>query len=391
MGAAAALLDNGAVLVWGLNSTFNIPNAPNAIAPIYVRCGAADAAHCAGGRLNGASKITVGFSHYLILLDDGTVLAWGTNNNGNLGNDEPSVSSALPVQVSGLTAGSGVIAIAAGQNHSLALKSDGTVVAWGNNQVGQIGDDTTALKATPVAVLCRPGDAPGSPFCTSGSPGALQGVIAVSAGNGLSLALLSDHTVLAWGGNSSGQIGDGTATQRRRPVNVCAVGASVPCQVANGNVLQGVAKIAGSSLATSGYALMNDGSLLAWGSNSNGQLGDGATASRSKPAAVSGFGAGSGITTISAGDAHALAQMSDGTARAWGSNTNGQLGNGSISASTAPVAPSGLGAGSGVIALASRGQFTLALRADGTVLAWGSNSNGQLGDGTLTNPTHRSR
>jgi alpha-tubulin suppressor-like RCC1 family protein len=379
--AAMVLLDDGRVLNWGINSRFN--NAANAITPAFVACGAADAGHCTGGRITGATQIAQGFSHGLVLLDDGAVLAWGTNNNGNLGNNQPGVPSALPVQVSGLVSGSGVVAITAGSNHSFALKSDGTVLGWGVNGGGQLGDDSTTLRAVPVPVLCRPDDLPGSTFCSNGN--VLQGVVAVSASNAISIALMADQTLLAWGGNTSGQVGDGTTTQRKRPVNVCAVGATAPCQVANGNILQGVANLAVSSLSAAGYALMPDGSLLAWGNNGNGQLGDGTTSSRSTPVLVTGLGAGSGVVAISAGDAHAVALISDGTARAWGSNGNGQLGNGAISAKTTPVATSGLGSGSGVIAVASRAQFTLALRSDGTVVAWGSNANGQLGDGTTDN------
>ena len=378
--ASMALLDNGSVLIWGINSRFNNPTQSNT--PVYVVCGAADAAHCAGGRITGATQISVGFSHAMVLLDDGAVLAWGTNNNGNLGNSQSGIPSPLPVQVSGLSAGSGVVAIAAGFNYSFSLKANGTVMAWGANN-GALGNDSTAASPVPVSVVCRQGDAPGSTFCSAAN--VLQGAIAVSTGNGTALALMNDHTVLAWGPNTFGQVGDGTTTQRRRPVNVCATGATMPCQPASGNILQNVTSLAGSSLTSAGYALLFDGSLLSWGNNSNGQLGDGTTTPRTIPGPVSGFGAGSGIGAISAGDVHAVATLSDGFARSWGNNASGQLGNGSISANPSPVPAAGLGAGSGVIALASRGQFTLALKADGKVLAWGNNSNGQLGIGTLLN------
>jgi alpha-tubulin suppressor-like RCC1 family protein len=381
-GIAIALLDNGTVLTWGLQSRFS--NANPSSTPVYVPCGVADAAHCSAGVLTNVIQVAASFSHELVLLDDGTVLAWGTNNNGNLGNNQPGISSAFPVQVIGLSSGSGVTAITAGQNSSYAIKSDGTVLAWGVNGGGALGDGTTTARSTPVPVLCRTGDAPGSAFCSSS--GLLKGVSALSAGNAIAFGLLSDNTVVAWGTNTLGQLGDGTTTNRSRPVNVCAVGATAPCSVANGNILQGVSKMFGTSLSSSGYALKSDGTVLAWGSNSNGQLGDGTTTSSTTPLPVSGLGVASGVVVaISAGDFHGVALRSDGTTLTWGSNASGQLGNGTIFASTVPVQTFGLGSGSGVIALASRAQFSLALRSDGSVLAWGSNINGQLGDGTNTN------
>jgi alpha-tubulin suppressor-like RCC1 family protein len=378
---ALALLDNGAVLTWGNNSRFNNTNA--SITPVYVPCGVADVAHCSGGVLTKASQIAAGFSHDLVLLDDGTVLAWGTNNNGNLGNNQPGVPSATPVQVSGLSSGSNVAAITAGQNFSFALKSDGTVLAWGANAQGQLGDGSATSRSTPVHVVCRGGDTPGSDFCSSA--GYLQGVSALAAGNASSFAVLNDSTVLSWGSNAAGQLGDGTTIIHSTPNNVCAAGATAPCSIANGNVLHDVSKIFGTSLSSSAYALKSDGMLLAWGSNSIGQLGDGTTTPSTTPAQVSGLGSGSEVTAISAGDLHCLALKSDGTALAWGNNASGQLGNGTIFATALPVQTSGLGTASGVVALASRAQFTLALRSDGTVLAWGSNGSGQLGDGTLNN------
>ena len=135
-------------------------------------------------------------SHSLALKSDGTVVAWGDNSSGQLG-DGTTTNHTTPVAVPGLT---GVVAIAA-YSHSLALKSDGTVVAWGGNYSGQLGDGTTSSRYNPLAV-----------------PG-LTGVVAVAAA-GHSLVLKSDGTVVAWGSNYAGQLGDGTTTQRTSPVAV---------------------------------------------------------------------------------------------------------------------------------------------------------------------------
>jgi alpha-tubulin suppressor-like RCC1 family protein len=377
--AAMALLDNGRVLIWGNNSMFNNPQ--NSITPVYVVCGvaSADAAHCSGDVLTHVSEIAAGFSHELVLLDDGAVLAWGTDNNGNLGDGDGVKASMKPVQVSGLMSGSGVKAITAGQNYSFALKSDGSVVAWGLNRDSQLGDGTVNTpQFSPVPVVCRQGDAPGSAFCSG--LGYLQGVKELAASQGNSFALLSDGSLLSWGLNTNGQLGDGTMNPRNRPGNVCAVGATGSC---DNNVLSGVSKSFGSSVSLSAYAIKIDGTVLAWGSNSNGQLGDGKTSQRTTPAQVSGLGPGSGAVEIAAGDLHALVRKSNGTVLSWGNNGSGQLGNGTIFASATPVRT--FASGLGVIALASRGQTTLALRSDGSVLAWGGNGNGQLGNDSADN------
>jgi alpha-tubulin suppressor-like RCC1 family protein len=378
-GNSLAVLDNGAVLAWGFNSKFN--SSATSFTPVYVVCGAAAGADCAGGLLTNATQVSAGFSHSMVLLNDGTVLAWGTNNNGNLGNNIPGTSSSIPVQVSGLGIGSGVTAISAGQNFSLALKSNGMVVAWGSNSGGKLGDGTNTNRAAPVGVLCGV-EANDTQHCTA--DGHLKGVSQVAAGQS-GYAVVNDGTLLAWGTNSTGQLGDGTTTNRSTPVYVCAVGTLSSCSLATGNTLQNVVTTFGSSLSNSGYAVQSDGTLLAWGINANGQLGDGSRTQRNVPVQISGLGGSSGVIAVGAGDLHALAIKGDGTLYSWGNNSSGQLGNGTIFAQVEPVQTFGLGSGSGVIAISARAQFTLALKSDGTVLAWGNNGNGQLGDGTFDN------
>ena len=150
------------------------------------------------GYLNSITAIMGGESHNFALKSDGTVWAWGWNSMGQLG-DGTFTDRYTPVQVSGL---SSVIALGGRGYHSLALRSDGTVWAWGFNSSGQLGDGTTTNRNVPVLV------------------DGLDDVIAVTGGGFFSLALLPDHTLMAWGENEYGQLGDGTNTFSLSPVPV---------------------------------------------------------------------------------------------------------------------------------------------------------------------------
>jgi len=326
--------------------------------------------------------IAVGAYHSIALRSNGTVWAWGHNDWGRLGNGTNIISSDVPVPVSNLT---GVTAVAASYGHSLALKSDGTVWAWGRNFEGQLGNGTSTNSNVPVQVSN------------------LTGVIAVAAGGGHSLALKSDGAVWAWGQNDSGQLGNGTSTNSNVPVQVSnltgviAVAAGgghslalksdgtvwawgqnvfVPVQVSNLTGVVGIADGWGHSLA-----LKSDGTVWAWGQNDSGELGNGTFVSSNVPVQVSNLTSVVGIAT---GGYHSLARKSDGTVWAWGRNTYGELGNGTnIINSNVPVQVSGL---TGAVAVAGGlYSLSLALKSDGTVWAWGGNDYGQLGNGTTVN------
>jgi alpha-tubulin suppressor-like RCC1 family protein len=259
-------------------------------------------------------------------------------------NDSPN-----PVPVPGLD---GVIAVAAGGGHTVALKSDGTVVAWGLNQSGQLGDGTTTDRRM------------------AGPVSGLSGIVAIAAGDAYTLALKNDGGVWAWGYNYSGQLGSGTTNNSPIPVSV---------KLPDGTPLTGVMALA----AGSGHsvALRNDGSVWTWGANHNGQLGDGTTVTRLTPVQVAGL---AGVMAVAAGMEHTVALKSDGSVWLWGNNQNGMLGNGVYSLGMAnqvqPV-PAKLPNGSqlrGIVAIAAGARHTLALSGDHTVWAWGYNR-GQMG------------
>jgi len=250
--------------------------------------------------LTGIVAIAAGANHSLALKSDGSVWAWGDNNYGQLGDGSVTYRKA-PVAVSGLGAGSMVTALSAGRYHSLALKSDGTVWAWGDNYYGQLGDGTNIQRKTPVKVT------------------GLAGVKAIDAGDYHSLAIkTADGTVWGWGDNYYGQMGDGTVTQRNVPVQVPGLTAIL-------------------AVSAGGYhslALKPDNTVLAWGGNSNGQLGDGTVSNRTAPVPVAGL---AGVVSVAAGQSHSMALKSDGSLQVWGLNQMSQLGTGDADGPNVPT------------------------------------------------------
>ncbi|MFC5407479.1 RCC1 domain-containing protein [Cohnella soli] len=290
--------------------------------------------------LDVAKTVSAGEFHSLALKTNGTVLSWGYNAYGQLG-DGTTTNRSSAVKVVGL---SNVKQIASGYYHNLALKSDGTVWSWGYNNSGQLGDHSLVNRSVPVQV------------------DALTGVIAIAAGGYHSLALKSDGTVWAWGSNPFGQLGDGTTIDRLTPVQVSAL-----------SNVTGVSGGLGHSLA-----VKNDGTVWSWGLNGNGQLGDGTTGSASTPVQVSSLG---GVTQVAAGGYHSVALKADKTVWSWGANDVGQLGDGTTTQRLTRVQVSGLTAN----AIAAGKQHNMAIMNDYRAVSWGKNDYGQLGNNSLIN------
>ncbi len=312
------------------------------------------------------SKVSIGGGHTVVLKGDGTVWASGYNWYGQLG-DGTNTTRTSPVQVIGAAGGTsvltGITSIAAGDNHTLALKNDGTVWAWGVNSSGELGDTTTNHRYFPVQVF----DGSGVSY--------LSGVTAIYAGASHNFVKKSDGTVWTWGYNWNGQLGDGSYTNRAVPVQVKAVNGS--------GFLTGISTIFPGPNCT--FALNPDGSVLAWGYNAYGQLGDGTTTQRNTPVLAVNI---SNVVSLASGTNHTLAVKSDGTVWAWGYNGYGQLGDGTTANKTTPVQVRGIGGTgylTGVVSVAAGPHYSIALKSDGTVYAWGRNDNwAQLGDGTAT-------
>ena len=297
--------------------------------------------------ISGVAGIAAGYAHSLALKTDGTVLSWGDNSVGQLGQIPPAYW--CPEPIAGL---SGILQIAAGFEHSLAVKSDGSVWSWGWNFRGQLGDGTTTDRPAPVQVT------------------GLTSITAVAAGRAHSVALRNDGTVWAWGLNTSGQLGDGTTTQRTSAVQV--TGLSGITAIACGNAFS--------------LALKSDGTVWTWGQNVYGQLGDGTTIDRLSPVQVPST---TGVAKIAAGGWHSMAVKTDGTLWVWGDNYYGQLGDGnsfldSSGAEVIRVSPYLVSSLSGIVGVAGASGFSMALKSDGTVSVWGDNSSGQFADGRST-------
>ena len=328
------------VMAWGDNAHGQLGNGSTTDSHVPV---------AVSGLGGGVTTVSAGGEHSLARLSDATVKAWGHNQSGQLGNGNFN-DSPVPVAVIGL-GGKTVTEVAAGKEHSLALLSNGTVMAWGGNAHGQLGNGSTTNSPVPVAVIGLGG----------------KTVTEVAAGKEHSLALLSNGTVMAWGGNAHGQLGNGSTTDSPVPVAVSGLGGKTVTAVSAGG--------------EHSLALLSNGTVMAWGDNAHGQLGNNSTTDNHVPVAVSGLGA---VTAVSAGGEHSLALLSNATVMAWGDNAHGQLGNGNFNDSHVPVEVSGL-SGKTVTEVAAGGEHSLALLSTGKVMAWGDNAHGQLGNGSTNN------
>jgi hypothetical protein len=351
----------GTVECWGDNESGELGNntTTNSSSPVMVK-GVGGT-----GTLSGVTQISAGKYHTCALVS-GSVYCWGENDYGELGNNS-TTDSWTPVQVrlSATTYLTGVTQVSASGKFTCALLSAGTVRCWGHNQYGQLGNGNTNDSSIAVQV--------------SGITNAIQ----VTNGANQACALLSDNTVKCWGYNNDGQLGDGSITNRSTPVQV--VGAS------GSGSLTGVSIVSGGRLHT--CALLSGGTVYCWGDNGNGELGDGTTTNRSLPVRA---GSITNASTISAGEYHSCAVLSDGTAQCWGASAYGQVGDGTTADTSTPVTvigPGGWGSLTGIAAISAGGadinetsdyEHTCALTTDGTVVCWGQNNYGQLGNGTTT-------
>jgi alpha-tubulin suppressor-like RCC1 family protein len=276
-----------------------------------------------------AMRVTAGITHSCAVLSDGSIECWGENNRGQLGNNSTS-NAYTPVFVVGIT---NAAEAAAGEHHSCALLSDGMVMCWGENSEGQLGNGTRTNSLIPVSVI------------------GINTAMAVAAGYRHSCALLLDGTVRCWGFNNSGQLGTGTWVLRSLvPVAVSGINTAIAIDAA----------------AYHTCALLSDGSARCWGEGILGVLGYGNTNNSNMPVSVSGI---DNAVAIATGDLHGCALLSDETMKCWGYNYYGELGDGTTTDSYVPVAVNGISAATSI----AIGCFhSCAVLSDGTAKCWGS-------------------
>jgi alpha-tubulin suppressor-like RCC1 family protein len=326
-----ALLEDGTVLCWGDNQVGGLGNGTDVEAHQPVKVSG----------LSGVTAITAGFFHTCALRQDGTVWCWGENDTGSLG-DGTLTNRNVPVQVQNLATAK---AISAGDKFTCALVTDGHVWCWGEAFEGQLGDGVQSDHEVSPARVSDP-----------------MNVVAITTGDEHGCALLPDGTVQCWGGNAQGELGVGNTTTSFAPFPV--------------QNLTGVKAIAAGGNYT--CALKNDGSVDCWGGNGLGVLGVGTTTDQLLPAPVQGM---SGAVALTAGGS-TCALMGDHSVQCWGNNFDGDVGDGTTTLRTMPVPVQGL---SGVAQIsAGAGHVCALLSGTGGVECWGDNDNGQIGDGTTT-------
>jgi alpha-tubulin suppressor-like RCC1 family protein len=283
------------------------------------------------------------------LFSEGGMWLWGTNSFGELGTNDRTTRSS-PVQT--VSGGTNWKQVSAGRSHTAAIKTDGTLWLWGRNASGQIGNNNNIGQSSPVQTV-------------SGGTNWKQVSMGYHTG-----AIKTDGTLWMWGRNASGQLGNNGTAERSSPVQTVSEGTNwkqVSC----------------------GYhtaAIKTDGTLWLWGNNINGQLGDNTATNKSSP--VQTVSAGTNWKQISAGYRHSAAIKTDGTLWLWGRNNNGQLGDNTTTDRSSPVQTVSGGTNWKQVSVnlfGNNGHMSAAIKTDGTLWLWGTNTLGQLGTNDITN------
>jgi alpha-tubulin suppressor-like RCC1 family protein len=341
------------------------------------------------GTLTNWSKVFSGGNHTVAIKTDGTLWGWGFNVDGSIGQGTVNFTFSSPIQIGNLNSWT---EISAGNSFTMAIRNTGTLWSWGTNTSGQLGSGVTTSRSSPVQI------------------GAQTDWSKISSGASFTMAIKTTGTLWGWGGNTAGQLGIGTNTNRSSPVQI--------------GTLSNWSQISAGMSYT--MAIKTDGTLWGWGENNFGQLGIGVTGNISSPVQI---GTLTNWSSVFSGGGHVMAIKTDGTLWTWGSNNGGVFGIGDTISRSSPIqvgvltnwnkpvlgrmtgyrytlvinnsnqlygagespyslrqviysVPTQLGSTNDWSNAAICSNSTLAIKYDGTLWSWGSNTNGQLGDGT---------
>jgi alpha-tubulin suppressor-like RCC1 family protein len=300
------------------------------------------------GTLTNWAQVSAGGAFTAAVTTNGQLYAWGRNTSGQIGDNTAGFGTyrSSPVQIGALT---NWAQVSAGGEHTAAVKTDGTMWAWGFNNQGQLGDGTVfSPRSSPVQI------------------GAFTTWSQVSVGGNSSVAITASGQLYAWGQNGVGQLGDGTVVNRSA--------------IAQIGILTNWSRVSMGGVHT--VAVKTDGTLWAWGFNYNGTVGDntsGPAANKSSPVQIGGL---TNWSLVSAGNNHTAAVTTSNQLYAWGRNNYGQLGQNNT---TNRSSPTQVGALTNWSQVSAGGDFLVSIKTDGTLWAWGRNQYSQLGQNNTTN------
>jgi alpha-tubulin suppressor-like RCC1 family protein/fibronectin type 3 domain-containing protein len=333
----------GGVQCWGINTSAQLGNGTltNSTTPVQV------SGLTAG---SGVASIATGGSSACALFSSGALKCWGNNSNGQLGANTSTTPLKVPTQVNGLTSGVTAVAVSGSGAHVCAVVSGGAQ-CWGSNSNGQLGNNSLIDTMVPVQV--------------SGLA-ASSGVTSIAAGDDFSCAAVSGGAQ-CWGGNTvAGYLGNASGND-----------SSVPVQVTGFPAASGVTAVSSFSHHS---CLIANGAAQCWGNGSYGKIGVNTVANHPTPVQVNGLT--SGVVSISAGYTGTCAQITGNALQCWGLNTNGQLGNNSTTQANVPTAVTGASSGGSSM---SQGYTHACAIVNGAIKCWGSNAYGSLGNGLTSN------
>ncbi|MEC8107162.1 MAG: putative Ig domain-containing protein, partial [Candidatus Thermoplasmatota archaeon] len=356
-----AIKDNGDVYCWGRNGNGQIGNGQTS--QVNTGCGVSGhkckdvptLTHVKGSNNYDAVSLAFGDRHACALLDDGDVVCWGRNNAGQLGTSGGDKDTPQAIN---LGTGRTATSIYAGGNFNCAILDDASVKCWGHNNAGQLGIGSQVNTNTPTTI---------------NSLGSGRTAVTLALAHHSMCALLDDGSVKCWGANHQGQLGNGGSPSllTSPPSSAIDLGTGRTAKAITGG-------------ETHFCAILDDNSIKCWGGGANGKLGTGSTSGQNTPTSTSGsFASGRYAVAIDAGYQHTCVILDNGDLTCWGSDSNGQLGNGATVTGTKSSLQSttvDLGIGRTAISLSAGGQHTCAQLDNGELKCWGNRGSGQVGD-----------